>query len=166
DGQRAHVRHEFAVVREPRRAAEGASVSELRGRLLIGGRMVPGVVRFAQGRITSIDIDSAPSHAAELPILAPGFVDLHVHGFGGHDPLDALPQMAAALARVGTTAFQPTLFPDAPTRLGETAERVWVSAQRCNKARDGVPTAHIVGLHLEGPFVNPVRAGALPRESL
>ena len=141
-------------------------MSELRGRLLIGGRMVPGVLRIAGERIASIDIDGAPAPDADLPILAPGFVDLHVHGFGGRDPVGALPEMASALARAGTTAFQPTLFPAAPRELGALAAEVWRRAESCNASASTPPTARIVGLHLEGPFVNPVRAGALPRETL
>ena len=140
-------------------------MSELRGRLLIGGRTVPGVLRFAGERITSIEIDSDPSPSTELPLVAPGFVDLHVHGSGGHDPVGELAEMAAALARAGTTAFQPTLFPAAPRELGTIAEKVWSDAQTCN-ASTSTPMARVVGLHLEGPFVNPLRAGALPREVL
>ncbi len=141
-------------------------MSEVRGRLLIGGRMVPGVLRFAGERIASIDIDAGLPPQAELPIVAPGFVDLHIHGFAGHDPLEELPQMAAALARAGTTAFQATLFPGAPKELGVIADKVWQRAQSCNSSATSTPMARVVGLHLEGPFVNPVRAGALPREIL
>jgi len=143
-------------------------VSELAGRLLVAGRLVPGRVRFDAGRITAVETDEAgaPAEARSgLPIVAPGLVDLHVHGFGGCEPLESLAGMARALAREGTTAFLPTLFPDAPERLGRHARDVWRSAQAL---RDGQETgeARIPGLHLEGPFVNPRAAGALPREAL
>ncbi|MCE9593830.1 MAG: N-acetylglucosamine-6-phosphate deacetylase [Planctomycetes bacterium] len=133
-------------------------MSELRGRLFVGGALAPGRVEFANGRITSIDLELGARDANELPIVAPGFVDLHIHGFGGSDPLDDLAGMATALARVGTTAFQPTLFPSEPSRLGAACEHVWSAATELGRA----PTARVVGLHLEGPFVNPLRAGALP----
>ncbi len=141
-------------------------MNELRGRLLIGGRLVSGVLRWSGERIASIDIDSDPALQRELPIVAPGFVDLHIHGFAGHDPIDHLPQMAAALARVGTTAFQPTMFPAKPALLGELCERVCREAERCNRDGTSTPMSHVIGLHLEGPFVNPQRAGALPKEDL
>lgn len=141
-------------------------MNELRGRLLIGGRLVAGVLRWSGERIASIDIGSEPTVHSELPIIAPGFVDLHIHGFAGHDPIDRLPQMAAALARVGTTAFQPTMFPAAPALLGELCERVWREGERCNRDGTSAPMSHVIGLHLEGPFVNPQRAGALPKEDL
>jgi N-acetylglucosamine-6-phosphate deacetylase len=68
--------------------------------------------------------------------------------------------MAAALARVGTTAFQPTLFPAAPQRLGAQAAETWARAEALGRA-SAARGARVVGLHLEGPFVNPLRAGAL-----
>jgi N-acetylglucosamine-6-phosphate deacetylase len=68
--------------------------------------------------------------------------------------------MARALAAAGTTAFLPTLFPDAPERLGRLAESLW---RRRDEVQGG---ARVLGLHLEGPFVNPARAGGLPAERL
>lgn len=141
---------------------------ELRGRLLVAGRLVPGSLTLEGGRIRAVREDAEPAsggRAAELPVIAPGLVDLHVHGFGGCDPLEDLPGMAAALARAGTTAFQPTLFPAAPARLGEIAERVWAACEVHAAQADG-RGARALGLHLEGPFVNPLRAGALPVEDL
>jgi N-acetylglucosamine-6-phosphate deacetylase len=138
---------------------------ELRGRLLLSGRLVPGSLTLERGLIREVREDSERGDSADLPVIAPGLVDLHVHGFGGADPLDDLPGMAAALARAGTTAFQPTLFPDAPAQLGATAARVWAACEQLSSRTDG-SAARPVGLHLEGPFVNPARAGALPVESL
>lgn len=134
-------------------------MSELRGRLLVDGRLVPGTVAFAEGHITQLDLEPDAA-AAELPIIAPGLVDLHVHGYGGAEPVDDLAGMATALARAGTTAFQPTLFPEAPAKLGATAERLWAEAEKLESG------ARVVGLHLEGPFVNPDRAGALQHDDL
>ena len=137
-------------------------MTELHGRLLLAGRLVPGKVRFDADRIVAVSEEPASAAGAEeLPVVAPGLVDLHVHGFGGCDPLEDLPGMAAALARAGTTAFQPTLFPAAPQRLGEQATQVWARAESWNGSAAG-QGARVVGLHLEGPFVNPRRAGALP----
>lgn len=140
-------------------------MSELLGRLLVGGRLVAGRLRLADGRIAAIEPDAngeLSRGAAELPIVAPGLVDLHVHGFGGCDPLDDLAGMAKALARAGTTAFQPTTFPAEPSALGSACERIWRAASQLAPAAG----ARVVGLHLEGPFVNPLRAGALPPQDL
>jgi N-acetylglucosamine-6-phosphate deacetylase len=129
--------------------------------LLADGKLITGTIEWDAARIARIDVEGEIG-STELPIVAPGLVDLHVHGFGGFDPLDDLGGMSLALARAGTTAFQPTLFPDAPDRLGEHAERVWSAAQRLVLGNG----ARAIGLHLEGPFVNREAAGALTVESL
>jgi N-acetylglucosamine-6-phosphate deacetylase len=139
-------------------------MNELSGRLLLAGRLVPGRVHFDQGRIVSVETLGNERRVTEMPVIAPGLVDLHVHGFGGFDPLEELPQMAAALARAGTTSFQPTLFPAAPAELGVLAHRTWERAQEL--AASAGAGANVLGLHLEGPFVNPRRAGALPSSAL
>ncbi|MEX1024136.1 MAG: N-acetylglucosamine-6-phosphate deacetylase [Planctomycetota bacterium] len=131
----------------------------MRGKLLIDGVFVSGALRIENGRIAAIErVDAAP----DQPFIVPGLVDLHVHGFGGHEPTEDLAGMARALAAHGTTAFLPTLFPDEPARLGATAERVARDARAAFDAGGARP----LGLHLEGPFVNPARAGALSPAAL
>lgn len=134
---------------------------ELEGRLLIDGRFTPGRITLEGGRIRAIAALPLDRTLSSLPIVAPGLVDLHIHGYGGADPIEQLPLMARALARHGTTAFQPTLFPAAPEVLGPLCERAWNAAKAL-----GPGLASAVGLHLEGPFVNRERAGALPPEDL
>jgi N-acetylglucosamine-6-phosphate deacetylase len=133
------------------------SAGSIRGRLFIDGKLVTGTLSWAGGRIISIHSEGEIG-GADLPVVAPGFVDLHIHGFGGFDPLEDLAGMARALARAGTTCFQPTLFPAAPVRLGEQVRAAWMAALLL-KPGSG---ARVAGLHLEGPFVNPDAAGALP----
>lgn len=86
--------------------------------------------------------------------LAPGFIDLQVNGGGGvllnDDPsADAMRAIARAHRPFGTTALLPTLITD-------TCEKTQAAiAAACEASgRDGV-----LGLHLEGPFLNPARAG-------
>lgn len=139
--------------------AEEQPPRTLIGRLLIDGAFVAGRIELADGRIAAVTADPALA-APDLPLIAPGLVDLHVHGFGGCDPLEDLAGMDAALARAGTTAFQPTLFPRrSPEALGADAERVWGAAQ-------ALGTGSVLGLHLEGPFVNPSAVGGLPADQL
>jgi N-acetylglucosamine-6-phosphate deacetylase len=138
-------------------------IEQRTGRLLIGGRLRAGSVRFEKGRIVELRLGegSEAGSGHDLPILAPGLVDLHVHGSGGFEPLHDLAGMARALARAGTTAFQPTLFPQAPQPLGADCERAWAQVSALGPA-----CARVVGLHLEGPFLNPSRAGALQQHEL
>jgi N-acetylglucosamine-6-phosphate deacetylase len=133
-------------------------VSERVGLLLLEGALVPGRVVFEHGRITRVErLAAVPAGA---PVVAPGLIDLHVHGYAGRGPEDDLAGFARALAAAGTTACLPTLFPDAPEPLGRLAESIW----RRREELDG--GARVLGLHLEGPFVNPKRAGGLPAERL
>ncbi|MCA9000672.1 MAG: N-acetylglucosamine-6-phosphate deacetylase, partial [Planctomycetes bacterium] len=127
---------------------------ERQGRLLIDGRLQRGTIRFNSDGIQAIELDEVQDGSSGGPVIAPGLIDLHVHGFGGTDPLDNLPAMALALARVGTTAFLPTLFPADPETLG-----LQVMALDGERAVLGKGEgARVLGTHLEGPFVNPLAA--------
>lgn len=132
----------------------------LEGRLLLGGELVAGRIEVAGERIHDVVPGAVPGERP-LPVVAPGLIDLHVHGWGGHAAAEAPVEMARALAAQGTTGFLATLFPDEPGRLGATAERVWAS-----RSATGADGAALLGLHLEGPFVNPRAAGSLPGEHL
>jgi len=94
--------------------------------------------------------------------LVPGFVDLHVHGGGGADVMDAaedegaIGQIARFHAAHGTTSWLATTM-TAPRR--ELARAVEGAARAMERgAADG--GAEMLGLHLEGPFLNPRRCGA------
>lgn len=95
--------------------------------------------------------------------VAPGFIDVHVHGVEGYDTLtqeDAIPQMAARLPRYGVTAFCPTTIACPPDRL----ERL-LGAVRAS--RTGSPSgARVLPAHLESNFISPAYAGAQPVECL
>jgi N-acetylglucosamine-6-phosphate deacetylase len=91
-------------------------------------------------------------------VVAPGFVDLHVHGAGGHPAQGAhadLAAMAAALTGGGVTSFLATAFA-AP--LDELRSLV-VGARPTSGAR-------CLGVHLEGPWLSPGAAGAQPADAL
>ena len=132
-------------------------MTRLRGRLLVDGALRVGELLLEDGRISEVQLDERAAGGQELPIVAPGLIDLHIHGFGLRDPLDDLAGMAHRLARAGTTAFLPTLFPARPDVLGPLCAGL-------DAARAALPDtgASALGAHLEGPFVNPQAAGALP----
>ncbi|MCP5021796.1 MAG: N-acetylglucosamine-6-phosphate deacetylase [bacterium] len=135
---------------------------EREGRLLIEGRLRHGKIRFDGDGISEVTLDEVQDGSSTGPVIAPGFIDLHVHGFGGADPLDNLPAMAMALARVGTTAFLPTLFPAHPETLGLQVQALDGERVVLRKGEG----ARVLGTHLEGPFINPLAAGALPASDL
>ena len=127
------------------------------GRLVLDDRVAPGRVSIDDGLITAVEVDATgvPEDAA---YIAPGFVDVHVHGWGGHDAMgdrDALDGMARALLRRGVTSFLPTAVTAPLDDLTAFAERVrsWMPSA----PGDG---AEPLGFNLEGPFLADARRGA------
>ncbi len=124
---------------------------------------VRGSLRHDAGRIVAIDgsaVDEATARAGGLPIALPGFIDLHVHGGGGRDTMeggDAVAQIAAAHARHGTTALLATTMTAPPQEI-EAALRALAPA--CARRAPGA--ARVLGVHLEGPYINPGKLGAQP----
>lgn len=101
-----------------------------------------------------------PKQLIHLPdaIVAPGFIDLHVHGASGHDLMDgtadALRATSATLAQHGTTAFLATTMSASDACL-EVALRGLATHSRL--PADG---ARPIGIHMEGPYLNSLRSGA------
>jgi N-acetylglucosamine-6-phosphate deacetylase len=127
------------------------------GRLILDDRVAPGRVTIDDGLIASVDLDAA-GVAEDEPYVAPGFVDVHVHGWGGHDAMgdtDALDGMSRALLRRGVTSFLPTAVTAPLEDLGAFAERV--RAWMPDAPDDG---AEPLGFNLEGPFLANARRGA------
>ncbi len=133
--------------------------TEIAGRLILEDRVAAGRLVVEDGRIADLDAEDRSRSADDTtPLIAPGFVDLHVHGFGGHDAMggrDALDGMARALLRRGVTSFLPTAVTAPLEGLGRFADSV--RAWRPSAPDDG---ADPVGFNLEGPFLAEARKGA------
>ncbi|HEX2470900.1 MAG TPA: amidohydrolase family protein, partial [Candidatus Limnocylindrales bacterium] len=126
------------------------------GRLVLDDRVAAGQLTIQDGTITSVDVSERAD--AGGPYIAPGFVDVHVHGWGGHDAMGdttALDGMARALLRRGVTSFLPTAVTAPLDDLAAFADRVraWLPTS----PDDG---AEPLGFNLEGPFLAPARRGA------
>ncbi len=127
----------------------------IRGRLVLDDRVQPGRVVVEDGWIAAVEAD--PSAASGSWIL-PGFVDVHVHGWGGHNAMHSatsLDGMARALLHRGVTSFLPTAVTAPLDDLRAFADRV--RAWMPGAPEDG---AAPLGFNLEGPFVSPQRVGA------
>jgi N-acetylglucosamine-6-phosphate deacetylase len=125
------------------------------GRLVLEDRVEPGLLEIEGDRIVSVQAD--PSAAAG-PYVAPGFADIHVHGWGGHDPadgVDAVAGMAQGLLERGVTSFLPTAETAPLERLVAFGEAV-----RLFRATPLPGTAEALGFNFEGPCISPQRAGA------
>ena len=91
-------------------------------------------------------------------VLSPGFIDWQINGGGGvlfnaEPTVEGIAAIAAAHRRAGVTAFLPTVVTDAPRILTQA-----LAAAR--EAQNRVPGA--LGIHVEGPFIDPKRKGVHP----
>ncbi|MGV6876112.1 N-acetylglucosamine-6-phosphate deacetylase [Pseudochelatococcus sp. B33] len=115
---------------------------------------------IADGRIAAVlpeaALDPAIARRRIAGRLVPGFIDVQVNGGGGvlfNDSADVagIAAIGAAHRHHGTTGFLPTFITDTPERMQRA-----IDAARA-AARAGVPG--FLGIHLEGPFLNPARKG-------
>jgi N-acetylglucosamine-6-phosphate deacetylase len=88
--------------------------------------------------------------------LLPGFIDLQVNGGGGilfndHPTVEGIAAIGAAHQRFGTTGFLPTLISDDLDVVAQAIHAVDDAIER------GIPG--VLGIHIEGPFLNPARKG-------
>lgn len=129
------------------------------------GSLLRGHLTFTD-RITSLE----PASDAGSDYILPGFIDLQVNGSHGIDVMTAAPDalftLARRLAREGTTAWLPTAV-TAPiekiARVHSAIADAMENSSRSNSAADtSSDYASILGMHLEGPFISPLRLGAHP----
>ena len=145
---------------------------------IIGGKIVlPEAViegkalAFSQetGKIEGI-VDTVPAGAKTIDAggnyVAPGLVDIHIHGYLGEDTCDAKPEgikkMAYGVAQNGVTSFLPTTMTVAKNEIIDALNAVR-SVKEESKTWDG---AEIIGVHAEGPFINPNKKGAQAEENI
>jgi N-acetylglucosamine-6-phosphate deacetylase len=132
------------------------------GRAFIAGELREGTLITIDGeQIVDVrDAVRAPDGAEAINgVILPGFVDLHVHGGDGFDFMDgtdeAVARITAFHARQGTTAL-------AATTLSGTRTDIHGAVSTIARAAGSRPVSgsHICGIHLEGPYINALRAGA------
>jgi N-acetylglucosamine-6-phosphate deacetylase len=113
---------------------------------------------------------TVPSGAQEVSATSqtaiPGFVDVHIHGAGGHDVMEATPAamtaVAETLARHGTTSFVATTVTASTDQTCRSVEGIAHYITRQFESLQ--PKAEVLGVHFEGPFINKVRRGVHPAE--
>lgn len=140
----------------------GPVAGRVRGCILSPQGWLVGSLRHEGGRIVAVEGQPVvgPVPGDELPIVLPGFLDLHVHGGGGVDVMDggdAVAVVARTHARHGTTALLATTLTAPSQALDAALDAV---APHCAEREGG--GARVLGVHLEGPFINSARLGAQP----
>jgi N-acetylglucosamine-6-phosphate deacetylase len=131
-------------------------------RLILPERIAPGAVRVRAGRIAALG-PLTPEPGEEVIdlsglCLAPGFIDLHIHGARRRDTMEATPEafdeIARHHARGGTTAL-------ALTTVVSTSADILKVLRAVREYRAHPPVgARVLGVHIEGPYFSPGRPGA------
>ena len=141
----------------------------INGRIVLLDRVVSGMALVFDETIKAI-VPQDEMKAEEYEVIdakgnlvAPGLVDIHIHGYLGEDASDGsaegLKKMAAGIAKNGVTSWCPTtmtMAKDIICKAFDTAREV--------KAEKECYGAKILGINCEGPFINPSKKGAQPEE--
>ena len=136
-------------------------------RLYIGNDFENGSVRLRDGRIAEVGKDlraEAGERETDLggDFLLPGFVDVHIHAFGGRDTMegeDAVRAMSRELRKLGVAAFCPTTMSAGPEDTKKAVAGIRAVMEKPEK--DG---ALVLGAHMEAPFLQESKAGAQRKE--
>ena len=124
------------------------------------------IIDIQDGRVASVspgdggavDVDASDRTAV------PGFIDIHIHGAVGHEVMDgtveAIRGMSAHLAANGVTSWLPSPLTGPWYKIRAAVEAAHTVM------RDGSGGAEVLGVNLEGPYLNPTRKGAQPGDHL
>jgi len=139
------------------------------------------LVLVEQGRVLEISARSGRQAPAGISVtdfgdgvMAPGYIDLHIHGSAGYDVMDdnaeALPAIEQLLARHGVTSYFPTTVSapmDATLRALERLSNAIEEREQNNNKKDDIKGRSLpLGIHLEGPFISHARRVVHPLENL
>jgi N-acetylglucosamine-6-phosphate deacetylase len=128
------------------------------------GSLIHAQITFTD-RISALE----PTSAADDDYILPGLIDLQVNGSHGIDVMnastDALAALSRHLAHEGTTAWMPTAVTAPLQKIAQVHESI-ASAFENSRGDDSANHAAILGMHLEGPFISPLRLGAHPTLNL
>lgn len=132
------------------------------GIAFIDGKFVRADVRIENGRIAQVGelapVGGEDVRAADGLFVLPGFVDIHIHGFGGHDCMrgeDDVRAMSRELAKTGVAAFVPTTM-----SAGEADTHAALAGIQRVVGKQEPGGAAVLGAHMEAPFLSKKHMGA------
>ncbi|MDB6130648.1 MAG: N-acetylglucosamine-6-phosphate deacetylase, partial [Verrucomicrobiales bacterium] len=132
------------------------------GQILLPDRLFTGSLKVENGLIVKSETKSVPLRHQDVDLeggfLSPGFIDLHIHGAVGRDTMEATEEACRAITGYhltgGTTSLTLTTMTASPAAILAALKTI---QPLFNKSIGG---SRIVGVHVEGPFISPKRAGA------
>jgi len=133
----------------------------INAKLLIDDRVIEGKSLLFDNKIIAVDthvnLDNVTIIDAEGAFVSPGFIDMHIHGSGGADVMDAtltaLDTISTTLLQTGTTAFLATTMTMSQHDIIKALENI-------RRHQHMLHGAQLLGVHLEGPFINASKHGA------
>jgi len=133
----------------------------INAKILLDDQIVEDKVLLFDDKIVNIveeiDIEDVEIIDAKGAYVSAGFIDLHIHGSGGADVMDATPKaleiLSSSLLQTGTTSFLATTMTMSNSDIDKALQNIQLHASK-------VSGAHILGIHLEGPFINIAKHGA------
>jgi N-acetylglucosamine-6-phosphate deacetylase len=128
------------------------------GRIVLPDRVIKGDIEVEDGKIERVGAvsSSAPSIDCSSKIIAPGLIDLHIHGCHGMSVMNGdIREMSEMLAGHGVTSFL-------PTTITAPEEELRTIVRKVSSAMGKTGGSEILGANLEGPWVSRVRPGAQP----
>jgi N-acetylglucosamine-6-phosphate deacetylase len=137
----------------------------INGKLIIGDEIIENRVLYFDKSIVKID-DKIDDKRLEIidaknNYVSAGFIDLHIHGSGGADVMDATPEalekLSSTLPQTGTTSFLATTMTMSSVDIDNALQNIQNHAK-------SVTGSQILGVHLEGPFINIQKHGAQDKE--
>ena len=133
----------------------------INARLVADGKIYENVTILFDNTIRAVDRDVNITGCEVTDVkgayVSAGFIDIHIHGSGGADVMDAtseaLETISKTLVQTGTTSFLATTMTMSP-------EHITAAIDNVRECQERVSSAQLLGVHLEGPFINPARQGA------
>ena len=140
----------------------------LNGRILLPDEEIKGKALLYNEKIIGLTdkrssiLDAEETIDADGAYISPGFIDVHIHGYGGMDVSDDDPEdirkMAHCLLQYGVTGFLPTSLTVRWDKLENICKHIrGLMEESASPAFSG---SQVLGMHMEGPFINPSRKGA------
>ncbi len=136
----------------------------LNAKVILGDEIVEDKILLFDTKIIDIVEDILISDSDNIEVIdakgnyvSAGFIDLHIHGSGGADVMDATPEalelISFTLLQTGTTSFLPTTMTMSKAHIDNALQNIKLHGK-------DVTGAQILGVHLEGPFINASKHGA------